>query len=73
LAVLHGLVSRSFGEVRLGLQDDVIFQTVIGYDANAHPIQPALGAGVAPVFMALAVKTVLATFSPVVGGFQIAR
>lgn len=26
--------SGSFGEVRLGKQDDVIFQTVIGYDAN---------------------------------------
>ncbi len=26
--------SGSFGEVRLGRQDDVIFQTVIGYDAN---------------------------------------
>lgn len=64
--------SGSFGEVRLGLQDDVIFQTVIGYDANgASNSASAWGWGGTGIYGVGRQDRSLQYISPVMGGFKL--
>lgn len=64
--------SGSFGEVRLGRQDDVIFQTVIGYDANgAANAASAWGNAGTGILGVGRQERSLQYISPVVGGFKL--
>lgn len=64
--------SGSFGEVRLGRQDDVIFQTVIGYDANgAANAASAWGKGGTNIFGVGRQDRSLQYISPVMSGFKV--
>ena len=63
--------SGSFGEVRLGRQDDVIFQTVIGYDANgASNAASAWGWAGTGILGVGRQDRSLQYFTPVMGGFK---
>ena len=64
--------SGSFGEVRLGRQDDVIFQTVIGYDANgAANAASAWGNAGTGIFGVGRQSRSLQYISPVMSGFKL--
>lgn len=64
--------SGSFGEVRLGRQDDVIFQTVIGYDANgAANAASAWGNAGTGILGVGRQDRSLQYISPVMGGFKL--
>ena len=64
--------SGSFGEVRLGRQDDVIFQTVIGYDANgAANAASAWGNAGTGILGVGRQSRSLQYITPVVGGFKL--
>lgn len=64
--------SGSFGEVRLGRQDDVIFQTVIGYDANgAANAASAWGNAGTGILGVGRQERSLQYISPVMSGFKL--
>jgi len=64
--------SGSFGEVRLGRQDDVIFQTVIAYDANgAANAASAWGNAGTGILGVGRQERSLQYISPVMGGFKL--
>ena len=64
--------SGSLGEVRLGRQDDVIFQTVVGYDANgASNAASAFGNGGTGIYGVGRQERSLQYISPVMSGFKV--